>query len=412
VASATPKPAPTQAPPTPFSLTEVVATQGLPAHAKARHYALFTEIWELVRDRYAYADYRGLDWAAIGEEYGAKVTLVTSDEEFYALMQEMIDLLGDEHSAFLSPEQVAWADAVNQSLQIPGGIGALVHEIDGEPTLLQVFPGNPGYEAGLRPGERILAVDGVTWAQFSGVWELILAITGEAGTEVLLTVRSLDGSEREVTVTRATVNLKDTTVQARMIEGSQVGLLTLSAFDLEQVPDQVRGALVELAGDNTLEGLIVDIRANPGGLHEAMLATLALFVDGGSIGTRMGREVVLEVMIPEGQTMPEVQALPLVVLTGRQTQSAAECFAVGLQLFDRATIVGLPTAGNTETLPYRRLAGGAEVAIAEWAYYLPDGTSIEGIGLQPDLVVEGFWWVEDPGEDPQIQAAIEVLRSQ
>jgi C-terminal processing protease CtpA/Prc len=58
------------------------------------------------------------------------------------------------------------------------------------------------------------------------------------------------------------------------------------------------------------------------------------------------------------------------------------------------------------------LAGGAELEIAEWAYYLPDGSSIEGSGLQPDVVVDGFWWVENPAEDPQIQAALEVVRSE
>lgn len=413
VVEATATPAPATATPTqvPAPSEEPVSepSPSTPGLSKPARHVLFLQTWMFVNNRYVYPDYGGVDWEAVKEEYSVKVGNAASDKDFYDLMREMIDLLGDEHSSFLAPETIALQDAAYDNLQIPGGIGASVRVIDGEPVLVQVFPGHPAFEAGLQPGERIVAVDGVSWDQFAVFDELILAIIGEAGTEVVLTVRSRDGTERQVPVTRALVDLENVLVQGSVIEDTRFGLLTLNGFDSPQVTELVRETLGDLTSSGPLEGLIVDVRTNSGGGTEALLETLALFVAGGSIGSQEGRKEAYDLLIPEGGSLPELEGLPVVVLTGPNTVGESECFAAALQLRDRATIVGLPSAGNTEYYAWHELSDGSVLRLAEWVYELPDGSRIEGRGIQPDVLVQMDWWLYRAQDDPQIQKAIEVL---
>jgi carboxyl-terminal processing protease len=413
-ATSTSRPAtttPTQVPaPTEGPLAE--PSPGIAVLSKATRYSLFTQTWMFVNDLYVYPDYGGLDWEAVKEEYSEKIANAASDEEFYDLMREMVDLLGDEHSVFLSPDFVDMQNAIYDRLRIPGGIGAGLSEVEGDLVFVQVFPDNPAFEAGLRPGERIIKIDGVPRQQFATVEEAILAIIGEAGTEVVLTVQSVEGVQRQVLVRRAEVDLEKALVRGRLIEGTRLGLLILNGFDSPEVSEAVRKTLGELISSDTLEGLIVDVRANRGGDVDTLLGTLALFVDGGSIGRQAGRKTAYDLLIPEGATMPELEGLPVVVLTGPRTSSAGESFAVGMQLHERATILGMPSAGNTEYVFLHQLSDRSVLYLAEWVYELPDGALIEGRGVQPDVLVPMDWWLYGADDDPQIRAAIELLGSE
>ncbi|MGC9334603.1 MAG: S41 family peptidase [Anaerolineae bacterium] len=380
--------------------------------SKATRHAVFMQTWMLINDLYVHPDYGGLDWEAVKEEYSEKVANAASDEEFYDVMREMVDLLWDEHSSFLVSEVVALQHAIYENLHVPGGIGAILADSEGELVLLQVLPDNPAFEAGLRPGEQIVAVDSVPLEQFRSFDEVVLAIIGEAGTEVVLTVQSVDGIERHVPIKRASVDLGNTLVQATMIDRTNIALLTIGGLDSPHVAEDVRETLGELIESGMREGLIVDVRANPGGDVEALLDTLALFIPGGSMGTQAGRKETHNLLIPEGETMPELEGLPIVVLIGPQTSNAGEWFAAGMQLYGRATIVGMPSAGNTESVVWHELSDGSVVAIAERVYRLPDGTLLEGRGVQPDVLVPMDWWLYGAENDPQMHTAIEMLSSE
>ena len=114
--------------------------------------------------------------------------------------------------------------------------------------------------------------------------------------------------------------------------------------------------------------------------------------------------------IPKGQTIPALDGVPIVVLVGDQTVSAAEMFAAGIRVRGRARIVGVPSAGNTENLLAHDLPDGSRLWLAEYAYYLPDGSLLEGQGVQPDRTVDVEWWRFDPPADPQVQAALSELK--
>jgi carboxyl-terminal processing protease len=306
---------------------------------------------------------------------------------------------------------MAETEAFYEAMQIPGGIGVMIREVETEIIVVRVSAGNPASDAGLRRGDRILAVDGIPAEELGSIQGVVQAVTGEAGTQVTLDVRSADGTEREVTMRRDVIDLLDTMVEAERLEGTQFGLLTINGFDVEEVPVLVGKALEDLLGSGTPDGLIVDLRVNAGGFQAAFLDTLALFVDGGSIGQIVGRDDAAELVIPEEQSLPALQDVPVAVLIGPHTEAEAELFAAGMQLVGHATLVGLPSAGNAEYLVGHGLSDGSVLFLAEGIYQRPDGSGIEGRGVQPDVVVDAGWLSFDAADDPQIQAAMEVLRS-
>src|SRR5262249_2587040 len=156
--------------------------------------------------------------------------------------------------------------------------------------------------------------------------------------------------------------------------------------------------------------LIIDVRDNQGGFVDTMLDTLGLFIDGGSIGVTRGRGARQKEEIPRGRIIPDLAHVPIVVLIGDETVSAAEMFAVGMRVRERARIVGVPSAGNNENLLAHGLPDGSRLWLAEYAYYLPDGSLLEGHGVRPDRVVDAEWWRFNALDDPQIQAALEELK--
>jgi C-terminal processing protease CtpA/Prc len=194
------------------------------------------------------------------------------------------------------------------------------------------------------------------------------------------------------------------------LPGTRVGLLRLDTFNAENLVQRVRTRLEQLATETPLDGLIIDVRANSGGRVDMLLNILALFNNGGLIGSQSGQNFSADLAIPTGAELPQLVGVPIVVITGPETVSAAEMFAAGMQVTGRARIVGMPSAGNTENLRGRDLFDGSRLWLAELTYQLPDGRLIEGSGVQPDRVVDADWWEFDPVDDPQIQVALEEVR--
>jgi C-terminal peptidase prc len=391
----------------------IVPTATLATLAQTQRDEIFTDVWELVRDRYVYTDYRGVDWNTVRAEFAPRVKVAATPEEFYALMEEMIERLGDEHSRFISPRDVeAEQDRFEGDLTYVG-IGAIIRTVDDGGLITQVAEGAPAYEAGLRPRDLILEINGTPFIDTTafGPGGPISAVRGVPNTSVRLLVRSPGQSPREVAVTRRAIPSEAfPSVKAQRLPGTNVGLLTIGTFYRDGLDQAVRQRLEELAQAGPLDGLIVDVRDNGGGRVDLMLNTIGLFVDGGSIGSSIGRDRSDELTVPSGKTIPQFANVPIVVLTSPDTVSAAEMFSAGMQTLNRARIVGVNSAGNTENLLPHTLPDGSRLWLAELTFRLPDGSQIEGRGVQPDRGVDVEWWRYEPDADPQIQAAIEELR--
>ena len=403
--TATPEPTPTFIPLTPTATLTPLSVE--------QHNEVFTQVWELIRDRYVYSDYRGLDWNAIQEEFAPRVAAATTTEEFYTLMYELIDRLGDEHTRFVSPREVADEQARFNGELSYGGIGASVRAVDEGGLITQLAEGGPAEEAGLQIRDIIVQVEGVDFNDPTafGPGGPLSKVRGVPGTYVNLSILSPDGAIREVPVIRRIIESEAfSSVSAQLLPGTQIGLLTIDTFFVDALDQMVREQLETLTEDQELEGLIIDVRGNGGGRVDLMLATIGLFVDGGSIGNTAGRNRSSELTVPRGSLMPQFVNVPIVVLTGSETVSAAEMFAAGMQVLGRARTVGTASAGNTENLLSHDLADGSRLWLAELAYQLPNGDLIEGQGVQPDIEVDTEWWRYIPSEDPQIQAAIDTFR--
>jgi carboxyl-terminal processing protease len=408
--SATPPPTRTPIPSPTFE--PLPPTPTLAPLAEAERTAIFERVWTLVRDRYVYTDYRGLDWNAVHDEYAPRVAAAETPEVFYAVLREMIDRLGDDHSRYESPREVAEQQAEFDGDLRYAGIGALVREVSEGGLITSIARGGPAEEAGLHPRDLIVAVGGIPFTDTArfGPEGPIGVVRGTPGSVVRLTIRSPGAPPRTLDLTRRAID-SDAFVQveAQRLPGGRIGLLRIDTFYIEAIDERVRTELDHLLEGGPLDGLIVDVRDNGGGRLDLMLSTIGLFADGGTIGNSIGRRDTNRLRVPRGETLPGLDKTPMVVLVGPETVSAAEMFAAGMRVLERARIVGTPSAGNTENLVPHDLSDGSRLWLAELNYHQPDGSEIEGHGVRPDRVVDAEWWRYDPPDDPQIKAAIEEL---
>lgn len=397
-ATSAPTPAPTP--------TLVVPTRTL---SLAERLEVFEAAWRFTRDYYAYPDFLGVNWAAVREEFLPRVGAATSTIQFYGVMRAMVARLPDGHSAFRDPPDTQWATLVRI-----GAAGASVTAVaagtlwtpDGN-LVVHAYPGFAAARDGLRSGDLIVAVDGA-FPTGSQRWN---GLPGPAG-PVRLTVRRPDGSTHVIRTRREPISSDaiPPAVYASRLAGSATGMLTIYTFRQRDLARHARSALEALLADGPLDGLIVDVRPNYGGLIDAMRETLALFIDGGVAGRMEGRLSPYDIGIPAGASLPQLRNVPIAVLVSEHTNSAGEMFAAAMRARGRARVVGAPSKGNTENIVYQTLPHGSSLVLSVRLFRLPDGTSIEGTGVTLDERVEAKWWRFPPEADPQIVAARALMR--
>ncbi|MFF5705381.1 S41 family peptidase [Streptomyces sp. NPDC012794] len=243
---------------------------------------------------------------------------------------------------------------------------------DGRVEVERVQPDGPADRAGLRAGDRLLSVDGRSVTGLA-VADVVALLRGEAGTEVVLGL-SRDGADRTVTVRREQLRTEPVTV--RRLAGG-ITLIKVTSFTRGS-GERVRAAVREAPpGD----GLMLDLRGNPGGLVTEAVTAASAFLDGGLVTTYdvRGSERALYAD-PGGDT-----ARPLVALVDGGTMSAAELVAGALQDRGRAVTVGTRTFGKGSVQMPTELPGGAVAELTVGTYRTPAGRSLDGGGITPDL---------------------------
>ncbi|HUS17038.1 MAG TPA: S41 family peptidase, partial [Chloroflexia bacterium] len=365
---------------------------------------LFESVWQTVRDNYVYTDYRGLDWNAFHQEYRARVAQAANNTTMYDALADMITRLGDRHSSFLNPEEVEEEDALQRGDLHFSGIGVFSQDLGGKVRIVYVVPGGPADQAGIHAFDVIQAVNSVPLTQSQ---DAPRQIRGPPGTTVTLTIaRPGEAAPREITITRNTVTFA-LHATARRWPGTNIAVLQLPTFNADGIADEAASALQRLAASGPLDGVVVDIRQNGGGLISELNDMLGLFVDGGSGGFEATRQGRYEDRITRGRVIAALRGKPMVVLTSNASESASERFAAVLQDVHRATILGTNTAGNTETVYPHDMPQGARLMLAQATYLRTDGkTSIEDKGVVPDIVLDVPWFEAAPDADPQIQGAV------
>jgi carboxyl-terminal processing protease len=339
-------------------------------------------------------------WAFVEEEFYGEIP--SDENRVYGAIRGMVNAYGDENTAFIDPNRAAiFREDVSGSFE---GIGATVRMDElGRLVIAEPFVGRPAAEAGLLRGDIVVAVDGESLQGLS-LYEAIGLIRGPAGTTVVLTVFR-DGVDEpfEVPIERARIEIE--VVESERLEGD-IGYVRLTEFSRGST-GKMAEAIKALEAEGALEGLILDLRDNPGGLLDESIFVTSQFIDEGVITIEKlkgDEEQVFEAQ--PGGVAPDV---PLVVLVNRGSASASEIVAGAIQDSGRGTVLGEQTFGKgTVQIPHA-LSNGSElrVTIAEWL--TPNGKQIDGEGIVPDVYVERTQEDFVEGLDPQLEQAIEYF---
>ncbi|MCE7989478.1 MAG: S41 family peptidase [Caldilinea sp. CFX5] len=299
----------------------------------------------------------------------------------YGAIRGMVDALGDTgHTSYLTPEQ-----REDRLTSIEGrftGIGAQLGEDQGLPIIVAPFDGSPAQQAGIKPGDVIVAVNGeeVTGLTLAEIAE---KVRGPADSQVTLTLfRPEENRSLEIVVTRGEITIP--AVSWTMVPETQVALIRLSQFSA-QATDEIVTA-INAAKEAGATSLLVDVRNNPGGLLDQAIGVTSQFLTGGN--------VLLEEDADGNRTAYPVEAggqatdLPLVVLVNPGSASSSEIFAGAIQDQQRGQIVGETTFGTGTVLQPYTLQDGSELLLGVKQWLTPNGRLIRNQGIQPDEVVE------------------------
>jgi carboxyl-terminal processing protease len=368
---------------------------------------LFDGVWGGIRDFYVDPDVKGLDWEAIGDEYAPLIIRTDNAYEVYELLREMVATLDDPYTYFLSPDDQGDPASFDPSY---GGIGALLDsstagaDSDGL-RILYVFEGGSAKEAGIRERDRIVAVNGDPCAR-------IADIRGPAGTDVTLTIVSPGEAPRDVVVERRQISPLVLPEARRLATAPSVGYLRLPSLAGQEVIDAVAAGLDGLIeADEPLKGLVIDVRATSQGAPGVIVQVLSHLLAGevGAFHSRVGDEPIT---IEPSDLAPALADVPVVVLVDEGSEAEAEQLAAIMQDQGRATVVGQATAGETHGSNAVNFPDGSLLQIVSFGFKLPDGQTLEGQGVTPDIVVDEDWLAYPEAEDPGLLAAIEALGSE
>ncbi|MBQ9118879.1 MAG: S41 family peptidase [Lachnospiraceae bacterium] len=331
-----------------------------------------------------------------------------SEEDYeVALYRALLDACNDPYTCYYTPEE--YAELEESSSGIYCGIGCLVSQNVNTMliTIVKPFAGSPAAKAGVKAGDIVTGVDG---EDISGqdINLVVSKMKGLEDTEVTITVyRESVGEYLDFTMKRAYIEVETVTYE-KMREGShKLGLITVSEFE-ELTLKQFEEALEDLK-DWGMEGLVIDLRDNPGGLLDTVTEMLdPLLPKGLSVymQDKYGNR-------DEYKSDSKCYELPMVILINGNSASASEIFAGAMQDYEKATIVGTQSFGKGIVQSVIPLTDGSAVKMTIADYYTPLGRNIHGVGITPDVVVElpageSASSVERE-KDTQLKKAVELL---
>lgn len=299
----------------------------------------------------------------------------------YGAIRGMVEALGDVgHSVFLTPEELKQQDAALQGELV--GIGATLSDETGQLLVVSVISGSPAAGAGVRSGDRILAVDDQS-VEGKSVEDVVIRVRGEEGTTVRIRLLHRgDNQPTELSIVRAKITIP--AVTWTIVPGTRVADLRVTQFS-NGTTDQLKTAIDGARGAGATAAML-DLRGNPGGFVNEAVGVASQFLSGGIVYVTQdaaGAETQVPVQ-PGGVAID----LPLVVLVDHGSASSAEIVAGALQDAKRARLVGVKTFGTGTVLNTFTLSDGSAVRLGVERWLTPTGRRIFGEGVAPDDPVE------------------------
>jgi len=325
-----------------------------------------------------------------------------------AAASAMVEALGDRWSYYMTPaEYKDYQERMNNAYV---GIGVhITQRDDGYIDIVKVEENGPAAEAGILPGDVLTAVEGqdIAAMDMDAVKNMV---KGQEGTYVKLTMQR-GGEVLELNVQRRSIQ---TVVAKSQMLDDKIGLVTIVNFD-SRCAEGTIAAIKDLLGKGA-ESLIFDVRFNPGGYKHELVKILDYLLPEGPLFRSVdysGKESV-------DKSDANCLEIPMVVLINGDSYSAAEFFAAALSEYGVAKLVGQPTTGKGHFQSSFPLSDGSAVVISIGKYCTPNGVSLTDVGLTPDIPVDVdeetyaqiYYGTLEPKDDPQIQAAMEVLRGE
>lgn len=342
-----------------FTIRSAMAAEERPSQ-----FIVFWEAWDYVVAHFV--DRERVDFAAM--TYGA--------------IEGMLASLGDKgHTTFLAPDAVR----LHQT-SLEGafeGIGAYVSMEEGEVLIVAPINGSPAERAGILAGDVILEVDGEP-VEGKSLDQVIFLVRGPADSEVVLTVRRPEVQEPlQVSIIRAQIEVPS--VSWSPIPSTDISYIQISQFTAS-VDRELEAALREISEAQTNQGIILDLRNNPGGFLQQAIQANSQFLPKGDL-------ILIETDAYQNQTVHRSRGLgyaremPLVVLINKGTASAGEITAGALKENERALLIGETTFGTGTVLNQFGLSDGSAILLGVTNWLTPDGNLIKGRGVTPDLEV-------------------------
>lgn len=333
------------------------------------------------RDSEHIADMQGLK-ALLKQNY---LYDFTDDQIYEGSLKGMFANLGDPYTSYYSPDEFSkLMETLNGRYQ---GIGVSVQASkEGYIKAISVFDNSPAKEAGIMPGDYITKVNGTAFTA-DQLEEAVAEIKGEPGTSVNLTIlrveeNSTNSKEFDVKVDRADVNVDTIDDDIVEIDGKKIGYIHIMAFD-DVTWNDFSESFNRLKSQD-IDGLILDVRNNPGGALDVVINIADNFLDEGTIVTtkeKDGSETV-------EKSNADFDDIPLTIIQNENSASASEILAGALKDRGRAKVVGTQSFGKGVVQKIFNLQNGAGAKITISEYFTPNGTQINKVGVTPDIEVE------------------------
>ncbi len=342
---------------------------------------LVVESWRLVNQGYANpARFEDIHWKRLRQK--ALEAKIESSEQAYDAIETMLAPLDDPYTRLLRPDDYAVMKASNQGSLSGVGLQLAHGNTDGRIVVIASLEGSPAADAGVVSGTAVLAVNGEATDDL-GLEATAARLRGDAGTQVVLTLEAPDGTRDELTLERRSVDLRPVRTRRLRRDDHTLGYLRITQFS-DGVPEQVQEAIAELS-DKGIEGLVLDLRNNSGGLVSAGLAVADAFLSNEPIVETRNRDGIADPIQASANTL---YAGPMVTLVNGGTASASEILAGALQDNDRSQLLGSRTFGKGLIQTLTNLSDGSGLAVTVAGYLTPSGRDIQGQGIEPDRLLD------------------------
>jgi carboxyl-terminal processing protease len=387
-----------------LSLGGGVASKGNDTAATYENLRLFTEVLSIVQSQY--------------------VDEVAPKDIIYNAIKGTLRGL-DPHSSFLDPEMSREMEV--ESSGSFGGLGIEITLRDDVLTVVAPIEGTPAYRAGIQPGDRILKIEGLSTKDMQ-LSDAVKRMRGKPGSKITISiVREGWAEPKDFFITREQIRVQS--VRANQLEPG-IEYIRLRQFQ-EQTANDLEVSLDKYVKEGKIQGLVLDLRNNPGGLLTSAVEVTEKFLESGKLVVYTEGRVRNQNMRFSSNAKRVFSDFPIVVLVNQGSASASEIVAGALQDWGRAVVIGTQSFGKGSVQTIIPLSDGSGLRLTTAKYFTPKGRSIHGKGITPDIIVEAPKPApvaagsdapvptppasETPQEqlkrDPQLQRALDLLKA-